>query len=153
MSLKRLGIVRPTANTDVLLTDVNMQYFASVIITNLTETQTANLTIYVKPSGAVEEIQCAYVMFNFPLKPFNTVETNRFALNAHDEVWVKSSIEDVSFVAEGIPQPSIAVRYSTGPSASFPTNPVIGDQFFNTTANELNVFTSTGWKVLDWKVV
>lgn len=150
MSLKRLGVVRAVADTNLLLTDVLIPHFTSVIATNLSETQTANLTISIRPDNTSIESEFAYVTYNFPLKPFNTLETNRFALNANDSLYVKSSIDDVSFVAEGIPQADLSLRYSVGNSFQYPTKPAIGDQFFNTTTDELNVYTSTGWKVVMW---
>lgn len=150
MSLKRLGIARGIANTEVLLTDVNIPYFTSVIAANLSEEQTANVTVTIRPNNTNDEEEFAYVTYNFPIKPFNTLETNRFALNANDSLYVKSSIDGVSFVAEGIPQPDLIFRYSVGNSVQFPVSPVVGDQYFNTTTNELNVYTTTGWRVLAW---
>jgi hypothetical protein len=148
MSVKRLGIVRPQANVDELLTDVIINFFSSVIITNLSETETANLTIYVKPQGSVEEAEWVYIIYNFPLDPFNSLETQRFALNPQDEVWVRSSIENVSFLAEGIPQRDISVRYTTGTFAEKSLNPVAGDLHFATDEDKVYVNTSTGWKAL-----
>ena len=49
MSVKRLGIVKPPAETPSFLTDVGSNYFVSVIITNLNQIKEANLTVYVKP--------------------------------------------------------------------------------------------------------
>ena len=146
MSIKRLGVARPQANEDTLLSDVNMPYFASVIATNLSQTETANLTIYAKQPGG-SELQNAYIVFNFPLKPFNTLETNRFALNTLDELWVKTSIEDVSFFAEGIPQPIVELRYTNGTSSDRPPNPTPGDLFFDTTAGTFNMYVEDeGWQ-------
>jgi len=150
MSLKRLGIARTVADTDTLLTDVLISHFASVIITNLSETETASLTISIRPDNTDDEDEFAYILYNFPLAPFNTLETNRFALNANDSVYVRSSINDVSFVAEGIPQLDFSNRYTVGNVLEYPTKPLIGDQFYNTTANELDVYTSTGWRTLAW---
>ena len=150
MSLKRLGVARTIANIDTLLTDVLISHFASVIITNLSETETANLTISVRPDDTEDEDEFAYILYNFPLAPFNTLETNRFALNANDSVYVKSSINDVSFVAEGIPQTDFSNRYTVGGVLEYPTKPLIGDQFYNTTENVLDVYTSTGWRTLAW---
>lgn len=146
MSIKRLGVARPQANEDTLLSDVNMPYFASVIATNLSETETANLTIYAKqPDGT--ELQNAYIVFNFPLKPFNTLETNRFALNTADEIWVNTSIEDVSFFAEGIPQPIVELRYTNGIASQRPPNPTAGDLFFDTISGTFNIYAGEeGWQ-------
>jgi hypothetical protein len=150
MSLKRLGIIRPVADTDTLLTDVIVPHFASVIITNLNSTETANLTISIRPDNTNDEEDFAYVIYNFPLAPFNSLETNRFALNANDSVYVKSSINNVSFFAEGIPQLNRTNSYISGSNSEYPNNPLVGDQFYNTTLDRLDAYTSTGWKTLLW---
>jgi hypothetical protein len=150
MSLKRLGVVRTVADQDTLLTDVIIPYFTSVIITNLSETETANLTISIRPDNTNDEEDFAYILYNFPLAPFNTLETNRFALNANDSLYVRSTINNVSFFAEGIPQLSRTNSYSSGSNSEYPSNPLVGDQFYNTTADRLDVYTSTGWKTLAW---
>jgi hypothetical protein len=145
MSVKRLGIVRPTAEIPSLLTDVGSNYFVSVIITNLNQIKEANLTVYVKPFEVTDPDEYSYVIYNFPLARANSLETNRFALNPLDEVWVESSIDDVSFMAMGIPQSVIAVRYSVGPTENRPTTPQPGDQYYNTTSNTLELYKPTGW--------
>jgi hypothetical protein len=151
MTMKRLGVERVVANTDTLLTDVIIPYFTSVIATNLSETETANLTISIRPDNTSDEEEFAYVVYNFPLEPFNTLETNRFALNANDSLYVKSSIGNVSFIAEGISQQNTTNTYISGSALDYPSNPILGDQFFNTTTDTLDVYTSTGWKSLAWE--
>jgi hypothetical protein len=145
MSLKRLGVSNPVKNTPTLLADVNTQYFASVIVTNLNPIQTANITIYVKPRDATSPDEYAYMAFLFPLSKQNSFETIRFAMNPLDEIWVESSIDDMSFMAMGIPQSVIAVRYSVGPTENRPTTPQPGDQYYNTTSNTLELYKPTGW--------
>ena len=149
--MKRLGVERVVADTDTLLTDVIIPYFTSVIATNLSETETANLTISIRPDNTSDEEEFAYVVYNFPLEPFNTLETNRFALNANDSLYVKSSIGNVSFIAEGISQQNTTNTYISGSALDYPSNPILGDQFFNTTTDTLDVYTSTGWKSLAWE--
>jgi hypothetical protein len=143
MSIKKLGVARPQSDQDTLLSDVIMPFFASVIATNLSETETSNLTIYAKQPDAPEE-ENAYIVFNFPLKPFNTLETNRFALNTLDELWVKSSTGDVSFFAEGIPQPIVELRYTNGTISQRPTSPIPGDLFFDTDGGTFNMYSGAG---------
>jgi hypothetical protein len=152
MTMKRLGVERVVANTDTLLTDVIIPYFTSVIATNLSETETANLTISIRPGNTDDEEDFAYIVYNFPLAPFNTLETNRFALNADDSLYVRSTIDNVSFIAEGISQQNTTNSYTTGSALDYPGNPILGDQFFNTTIDRLDVYTSTGWKALAWVV-
>jgi len=146
MSLKRLAVLQPEANVDTLLTSVNTQYFASVIMTNINQDQTANITIYIKPHESVSPTEYAYVLYNFPLDRANSLETHRFAMNPLDEIWIESSIAGVSFVAEGIPQPLISVRYSSGETANQPASPIAGDLFYDTTQNLLFLYKPTGWK-------
>jgi hypothetical protein len=150
MSLKRLGIIRPVADVDTLLTDVIVPHFASVIITNLNPTETASLTISIRPDNTSDEEDFAYVIYNFPLAPFNSLETNRFALNGNDSVYVKSTISNVSFFAEGIIQINRTNSYITGGNDDYPANPLIGDQFYNTLTSSLDVYTNTGWRTLLW---
>jgi hypothetical protein len=145
MSLKRLGVVNPAKNTPTLLADVNTQYFSSVIATNLNPVQTANITIYVKPNNETNPDNYAYMTYLFPLSKQNSFETIRFAMNPLDEIWVESSIDDLSFMAMGIPQSIIAVRYSVGELANRPTTPQPGDQYYNTTSNVLQLYKPTGW--------
>ena len=104
MSLKRIGVVMPAEDTPTLLGDVNTYYLASVIFTNVNPTETANITIYVKPDGETNPDNYAYITHLFPLERQNSFESLRFAMNPLDEIWVESTIDSVSFVASGIPQ-------------------------------------------------
>ena len=145
MSLKRIGVLMPSQDTPSLLGDVNTFYLASVIATNINPNQSANVTIYVKPDGETNPDNYAYMAFQFPLDRQNSFETIRFAMNPLDEIWVESSIEQVSFIASGIPQSVINVRYSVGETANKPTNPLPGDQYYDTTLNTLQLYKPTGW--------
>jgi hypothetical protein len=145
MSLKRLGVVNPIKNTPTLLADVNTQYFSSVIVTNLNPIQTGNITIYVKPNDEEDPDNYAYLSYLFPLSKQNSFETIRFAMNPLDEIWVESSIDEMSFMAIGIPQSVISVRYSVGEIGNRPTTPQPGDQYYNTTSNVLQLYKPTGW--------
>lgn len=146
MGLKRLGVKQPTAGIPYMIADVNVNYFASVIITNCDLSKTANVTVWVKPVGTSAPSEYAYIIYNFPIKRANSFETQRFALNALDEIWIESDINQVSFVLEGIPQPDLTMRYSIGVSSKRPPTPAIGDQFFDTLLDELQVYTSLGWQ-------
>jgi hypothetical protein len=145
MSLRRLGVVNPPRNVETKLADVNTQYFSSVIVTNLNPVQTANVTIYIKPRDEEDPDNYAYLSYLFPLSKQNSFETIRFAMNPLDEIWVESSIDDISFMAMGIPQSVIAVRYSVGELANRPTTPQPGDQYYNTTSDVLQLYKPTGW--------
>lgn len=152
MSIRRLGVLIPDAGVAQQITSVSAQHFASAIITNLNTIKESQITIYVKPVGATLPSEYIYILYNFPLSIENSMETNRFALNAEDEIWVKSDVPDVSFLLEGIPQTDLGLRYSVGPTAQLPLNPSIGDQFYDTILNTLNVYKSTGWKVITTSV-
>jgi hypothetical protein len=149
MSLKRIGVVMPDKDVDTLLGDVTTYYLASVVVTNVNPTETANINIYIKPNGESDPDKFAYITHLFPLKRQNSFETIRFAMNPLDEIWVQSTINDVSFVASGIPQSIIAVRYSVGPIENRPTAPQPGDQFYNTTNNVLQLYKPTGWVTVE----
>jgi hypothetical protein len=149
MSLKRIGVSMPAENTLTLLGDVNSYYLASVIVTNVNPTETANITIYVKPDGETDPDNYAYITYLFPLERQNSFETIRFAMNPLDEIWVESTIDSVSFVAAGIPQAVINVRYTVGPTANKPTVPNAGDQYYDTTLNILQLYKPTGWVTIE----
>jgi hypothetical protein len=148
MSMKRIGVTKPAADTYVMLADVNTQYLASVIMTNINPKQTANITVEVRPNGETNPDNYAYVIYNFPLERANSLETHRFALNALDEVWVLSTTEGVSFTCEGIPQPLINVRYTSGLTANYPAAPLPGDLFYDTEFQTLNLYKADGWKLV-----
>jgi hypothetical protein len=148
MSLKRIGVVMPQEDTPTLLGDVNTYYLASVIATNVNPSETANVTIYVKPDGETDPENYAYITYIFPLERQNSFETIRFAMNPLDEIWVESSIDSVSFIASGIPQSIINVRYTVGPTEGKPTVPNPGDQYYDTTQNLLQVYKPTGWETI-----
>ena len=139
----------PAEDTPSLLGDVNTYYLASVIVTNVNPTETANITIYVKPDGETDPDNYAYVTYLFPLERQNSFETLRFAMNPLDEIWVESSIDSVSFVASGIPQSVINVRYTVGATADKPANPNPGDQYYDTTLNVLQLYKPTGWVTIE----
>lgn len=135
----------PQEDTPTLLGDVNTYYLASVVVTNVNPVETANVTIYVKPDGETDPTNYAYITSFFPLTRQNSFETIRFAMNPLDEIWVESTIDQVSFVAIGIPQSVIALRYSVGPTGERPTQPQVGDQYYDTTQNVLQLYKPLGW--------
>ena len=151
MSLRRLGSSRATAGVAAKIADVGSPHLASVIVTNLNNL-TTSVTAYVAPDGSTDIDDFIYVLYNFPVEPGNSLESHRFAMNAGDEVWVESNIDNVSFLCEGIPQTGVNLLYSSGITADFPLSPLIGDLFFDTTVQKLYVHTSTGWKALTYEV-
>lgn len=151
MSLRRLGVLQPAAGVAAELSEVSYTHFASVIATNLTNL-TAGLTAYIIPEGATTESEYVYLLYNFPLEPGNSVESHRFAMNARDQVWVKSDIDGVSFFCEGIPQTGVSLVYSSGPTEEIPLSPIVGDLYFDTTLQKLFIYKATGWQALAYEV-
>ena len=149
MSLRRLSTLQPAANTPVEIAEVNSNYFVSLIMTNLNESETANITIYVKPNGATTSSQYAYVLYKFPLEKSNSLETHRFAINPLDQIWVESSVGDVSFTVEGIPQPEITIRYTSGETSAKPTtSATVGDLYYDTDLDRLEFYSPGGWQII-----
>ena len=149
MSLRRLATLQPIKDTVTKFVEVNTNFFLSVIMTNLNESETANITIYVKPSGSTLDSQYSYILYKFPLEKSNSLETHRFAINPLDEIWIESSISGVSFTAEGIPQPEIAIRYTSGETADRPTTSANdGDLYYDTTLDRLLLYTPGGWQII-----
>ena len=104
MSIKRLGLSNPAANTNTTIAIVTEPHLASVIATNKSDTGPALITIWVVPVGATQESQYSYITYNLELSEGNSFETHRFAMNQSDTLRVKSSTSEVSFIASGVPQ-------------------------------------------------
>lgn len=104
MSIKRLGLSNPAADTNTTIAIVTEPHLASVIATNKSDTGPALITIWVVPVGATQESQYSYITYNLELSEGNSFETHRFAMNQSDTLRVKSSTGEVSFIASGVPQ-------------------------------------------------
>lgn len=109
MGLMRLGISNPSATTDTLLYTATGQFLASIIATNKSVSTTANIRIWIVPSGATLASQYAYLAYDQDIVPQNTLETHRFALNQNDTVYVRSDTADMSFMLNGLKQVDIAI--------------------------------------------
>jgi hypothetical protein len=127
MGLVRLGIANPSATTATTLLTSDNQYLVSVIATNKSTTTSANIRVWVQPSGSSTESQYAYIIYDFPIDQQNSYETFRFAINQNDVVKIYSSTANVSFSAYGLVQYDIKLGAGISSySATAPINPVDG---------------------------
>lgn len=127
MGLRRLAIQNPSANTDTTMFTADNQYLMSVIAANKSTTTSANIRVWVEPSGASSPSQYAYIVYDIPVDETNSYETFRFAVNQNDVVKVRSNTPDISFQAYGLVQ--FDINLGVGISSyqnSAPTNPVDG---------------------------
>ena len=170
MPITRLGIANPDANVDTSLANFNKPYLVSVIAANksVTATPLAKVSIWVAPANATIQAQYAYIGFNINLSLGQSFETFRFAVNSGDTIYVKSTVSTVSFSCSGIVQGDAGqpenltqtltnktifgvnntIYLDQGTTAGRPANAGIGYVRFNTETSNLEVKTSTGWKIV-----
>jgi hypothetical protein len=170
MAIIRLGVATPSANTATQLTAVSNSYLSSVIITNTSTSATpvCKVDVYVVPNGAVTASDYAYIVSNLIIGVGQSFETFRFALNATDTLYVKSSVAGTSFSAQGLLQsedvgpgdlPLVfknktltgnnnTIYLEKGTTASRPINATVGYVRYNTDSNALEVLTPSGWKTV-----
>lgn len=98
--IQRVATVNPAANTDVKVYDSSTYLLASVIAANK-ETYPAAISVWVLDSITSS---VGYVCKDLPLSENNSFETFRFAANPNDEIYVRSSTGQVSFMLNGIDQ-------------------------------------------------
>jgi hypothetical protein len=102
MSIRRLGIVNPNANTDSNgFTAVQSSYLASVVVTNKGATQ-QTARVWVVPNGASQVSQYGYIIYDVAVPAGNSIETHRFGIDNGDSVWVRGSSSDLSFMINGV---------------------------------------------------
>ena len=106
MPITRLGIVNPAANTDSALVNFTGAHLVSVVASNKASVATpiTKVTIYVVPANATVAAQYAYICSNLIIAVGQSFETFRFAVNAGDTLYVRSSTATASFFCSGIPQ-------------------------------------------------
>lgn len=170
MPITRLGIANPSANVDTSLATFDKPYLVSVIAANksITATPLTKVSIWVVPANASIQAQYAYIAFNVSLSLGQSFETFRFAINSGDTIYVKSTVSTVSFSCSGIVQgdagqPQNLIETLTnktifgkdntlyldqGTTAQRPAGAGIGYVRFNTETSNLEVKTSTGWKIV-----
>jgi hypothetical protein len=101
MAIRRLGVVNPAADTNVLVATAVASYLASVIVTNK-DTTSKTVRVWVVPSGATLASQYSYVVYDVAIPAGNSIETHRFAINSGDSVYVRSNSANLSFALNGI---------------------------------------------------
>ena len=126
MGLQRIAISNPSANTDTKIFTAGDPYLLSIIATNKSASA-GTISVWVQPNGASAESQYAFIVYNLPVDGNNSYETFRFAINALDEVYVRSTSSSVNFQAYGLAQYDIKLGAGVSSySPNAPANPVNG---------------------------
>ena len=115
MPISRLGLVNPAANTDVLLYGATTSRLVSVTVANksITATPLLKVSIWIVPEGATVVAQYAYICYNLTVGLGQAFETFRFAVQNGDDVYVRATTANASFVMNGILQTDDANADST----------------------------------------
>lgn len=103
-AIERLGIANPLANASTILFTSDSTYFLSVIATNKSSTENAQVSVWIAPLGNDAAGGRGYIASAIPLSISNTFETIRFAVNNTDIVKVEATTAHVSFTIQGIDQ-------------------------------------------------
>lgn len=168
MPITRLGISNPAANIDTPLATFSQPHLVSVIAASKSATATplTKVTIWVQPANAAVAAQYAYIAFNVNIGVGQSFETFRFAVNAGDTLYVKSTVSTVSFSCIGIVQSdaglpenisqsftnkTILGEYNTiyldkGNTAGRPADVAAGYVRYNTETDTLEVKTPAEWQ-------
>jgi len=101
--IRRLGIVRPSAETPLLAFTSTSYFFVSVIATNVSESENATFSIWVVPTGN-ETLIPSHIAYNLPLNLKDSYETYRFPVMNTDVIKVEASTSSVTFTVVGIDQ-------------------------------------------------
>ena len=168
MPITRLGISNPTANTDSALVNFTGAHLVSVVASNKASVATpiTKVTIWVVPANATVVAQYAYICSNLIIAVGQSFETFRFAVNAGDTLYVRSSTATASFFCSGIPQEDDVlpvnlaqtftnkvirgvdntVYLDSGTTAARRVSAETGYVRFNTETEAVEVKTTAGWE-------
>jgi hypothetical protein len=168
MPITRLGVVNPAANTDSSLANFTGAHLVSVVAANKANVATpvTKVTIWVVPANATIQAQYAYICSNLIIAIGQAFETFRFAVNAGDTLYVRSSTNTTSFFCSGIPQEddilpvNIAQTFTNkvirgvdntvyidaGTTAARRESAEVGYVRFNTETEAVEVKTTSGWE-------
>jgi hypothetical protein len=168
MPITRLGIVNPAANTDSSLVNFTSAHLISVVASNKASVATpiTKVTIWVVPANATIQAQYAYICSNLIIAVGQSFETFRFAVNAGDTLYVRSSTATASFFCSGIAQDDDAlpvnlaqtftnkvirgtdntVYLDAGTTAERRVSAETGYVRFNTETEAVEVKTTSGWE-------
>lgn len=172
MAITRLGVANPAANTAGSIYVASYASLVSLVVSNKSTSTSVlpEVDIYVVPAGAGSASQYAYIVANLEIGSGQSFETFKFAVNAADTVFVKSTTADVSFSIYGIIQ---ADDYGAGDYPITFTNKTINGNFntitleanstasrpaaapngylrYNTEVNVLEYKTPSGWKIVSF---
>jgi hypothetical protein len=170
MPIIRLGVVTPAVNTGQQLVSVASSHLVSVVVANTSfqATPQCKVDIWVRPQGATQENEYAYIAANLTIGVGQSFETFRFALNAQDTIFIKSTVAGTSFSAYGLLQaddvgpgdfPTVfrnktirginnTLYVDKGTTAGRDSNVETGYIRFNTETDALEVKTAAGWKTI-----
>jgi plastocyanin len=132
MAITRLGVANPAANSPVAIYVANYSALVSVVASNKSTSTSVlpKVDIYVVPASASSEAQYAYIVANLEIGSGQSFETFKFAVNATDSIYVKSTTANVSFSVNGIIQ---ADDFSAGDFPVVFRNKTISGNFNNIT--------------------
>jgi hypothetical protein len=109
MAIRRLAVSTPGLNTDTsIFTASSATYLCSAIITNK-DTTAKTARVWVRPSGASQEFQYGYIVYDVAIPAGNSIETHRFAISNGDAVWVRANSSSLSFSLNGIYDSSASI--------------------------------------------
>ena len=170
MPIIRLGVLTPAANANQQLVSVASSHLVSVVVANTSAQATpqCKVDIWVQPQGAGQVSEYAYIASNLTIGVGQSFETFRFALNAQDAIYVKSTIAGTSFSAYGLLQaddvspgdfPTVfrnktirginnTLYVDKGTTAGRGSSVETGYIRFNTETDSLEVKTAAGWKTI-----
>jgi len=136
MPINRLGVLNPVADVAAGLYAATYSTLASVIVSNksLSTSVIPKVDIYVTPLGG-SEATSGYIVKNLAVGSGQSFETFKFAINATDTVYVRSTTADVSFSINGLIQ---ADDYSAGDYPTVFTNKTLNGNFNNITLEKNN---------------
>lgn len=143
MAIVRLALSNPAANTNTLIHTAARQSLVSVLAANKSASA-GTLRIWVQPQGSTTESQYAYITYDTVLPVNNTLETFRFSLESGDQLYVRSSIPNVSFSLNAIHESS-GNQNIVSISASQPAGPNIGDVWVNPNTLVVAFWSGSAW--------
>jgi hypothetical protein len=170
MAITRLGVANPAANVATALYVASYATLASVIVANKSASTSVlpKVDIYVVPAGTSQESQYGYIVANLEIQAGQSFETMKFAVNASDSVFIRSTTSDTSFSVNGIIQAddygagdypltftnktingdANTIYLESNTTASRPVTAQVGYLRYNTDFQALEVLTSVGWKTV-----
>lgn len=103
-AIERLVTANLPASTASAVFVADSTYFNSVIATNKSSTQSANVSVWIAPLGNNAQSVRGYMAAGLIVTPANTLETLRFGLIGTDVIYVEASTASVSFTVQGVDQ-------------------------------------------------